>query len=116
MPTTRGTIGSGRLNAAINESNEDDKHGDVEDGLRQPLLSRQGDGDAGDRDTSGCAETANYDDDTGAAAAETEKEAGPVTKPSSFIDLFFFADMVSCGVIYGKRMDALMWFGLGCAL
>lgn len=106
MPRTRGERGGGTLGAAINGPGEEDKTNDVEDGLREPLLSRHDDGDAGDGDNSGrAAETEN--DDT-AAAAVTEKEAGPETKPSSFIDLFFFADRVSRGVTEGQSLGALV--------
>ena len=103
MPRTRGERGGGTLSAK--GPSEEDKIDDIEDGLQEPLLSKHGDGDAGDRDNSGrLAETEN--DDT-AAAAMTEKGGGPETKPSSFVDLFFFADRVSRGVTKGETMDAL---------
>ena len=108
MPRTRGERGGGTLSAAINGPSEEDKTNDVEDGLREPLLSRHGDGDAGDGDNSGRAAETENDDTTTAAAAVAEKEGVPETKPSSFIDLFFFADRVSRGVIEGQRMDVVI--------
>lgn len=108
MPRTRGEIGGGTLSAAINGPSEEDKTNDIEDGLREPLLSRHGDGDAGDGDNSVRAAETQNDDTTAVAAVTEQKEAGPETKPSSFVDLFFFADRVSRGVTEGQRVDALI--------
>lgn len=105
MSGVRDRRGARSLLSSINNPSENSNAGDVEDGLKEPLLSRRDvDADkfaadrvvgAGDSALDGDAEEERASTSTAAAAAVDEEKAAATTEPAPFFDLFLFADKVA---------------------
>lgn len=95
MPGARRETGARNIGYAINGANEEVKTGDVEDGLREPLLSGREGVDLGDEDNIAHKGGVRDEDAENKDGGLTkDKDGKAVAKPSSFVDLFFFADKV----------------------